>query len=95
MTVPAAHRLMRSSIAMLAVAGATCATAQPLPTAPPESVGMSPERLERITATLTKEIDDKKLPGAVVMVARQGKLVYAKSFGSLNDTAGSKMQDAG
>jgi CubicO group peptidase (beta-lactamase class C family) len=78
---------------MLVVAGATCATAQPLPTAAPESVGMSPERLERITAALTKEIDDKKLPGAVVMVARQGKLVYAKSFGSLNDAAGGKMQD--
>lgn len=37
--------------------------------------------------------DEKKLPGAVVMVARHGKLVYAKSFGSLNDAAGGKMQD--
>ena len=67
------------------------ALAQPLSTASPESVGMSSERLSRITAVMQKEIADKKLPGAVVMVARKGKLVYSQAFGSLNNAAGGPM----
>jgi hypothetical protein len=46
---------------------------QPLATATPEQVGMSLERLGRITSVLKKEIADAKLPGAVVMVARRGR----------------------
>ena len=67
------------------------ALAQALPTASPESVGMSTERLAKITAVMQKEIADKKLPGAVVMVARKGKLVYSQAFGSLNNAAGGPM----
>ncbi len=93
MTHLAPPRLTRYITAVIALSGAACLLAQPLPTASPESVGMSPERLERITATFTKEVDDKKLPGAVVMVARHGKLVYAKAFGSLNNAAGAPMQE--
>ena len=85
MTGRVAPRFVRSMIASLALSSSAGVLAQALPTASPESVGMSPERLERITATFTKEINDKKLPGAVVMVARHGKLVYAKSFGGLNN----------
>ena len=67
------------------------ALAQALPTASPESVGMSSDRLAKITAVMQKEIADKKLPGAVVMVARKGKLVYSQAFGSLNNAAGAPM----
>jgi CubicO group peptidase (beta-lactamase class C family) len=54
---------------------------QPLATATPEQVGMSVERLGRITTMLKKEIADGKLPGAVVMVARKGKIVYSDAIG--------------
>jgi CubicO group peptidase (beta-lactamase class C family) len=54
---------------------------QALATATPEQVGMSGERLGRITATLKKEIADGRLPGAVVMVARKGKIVYSDAIG--------------
>ena len=47
----------------------------------PVSAGMSAKRLDRITATFKKEVADKKLPGAVIMVARKGRLVYAEAFG--------------
>ena len=67
------------------------ALAQALPTASPESVGMSTERLGRITTAFRQEVADKKLPGAVVMVARKGKLVYAQAFGGLNNAAGAAM----
>ena len=54
---------------------------QPLATAAPEQVGMSVERLGRITTTLEKEIADGKLPGAVVMVARKGRIIYSDAVG--------------
>ena len=75
----------------LALSGLTLCMAQPLPSAAPESVGMSTERLAKITATFNQEIADKKLPGAVVMVARKGKLVYSQAFGGLNNAAGAPM----
>ncbi|MBL8670454.1 MAG: beta-lactamase family protein, partial [Alphaproteobacteria bacterium] len=53
----------------------------PLPTAKPEEVGMSAARLGRITRWFKAEIDEKKLPGAVIAVARQGKLVYYEAIG--------------
>ena len=80
----------------VAAAGAVlalAAVAQPLPKAAPESVGMSTERLGKLTAVLQQEVADKRLPGAVVMVARRGKLVYTQSFGSLNNAAGDAMKD--
>ena len=48
--------------------------------------GMSAQRLELLTAAFNKEIADKALPGAVIMVSRKGQLVYAKAFG-LRDPA--------
>jgi CubicO group peptidase (beta-lactamase class C family) len=74
----------------LIVAGS--AIAQPLPTASPESVGMSTERLAKITTVFQQEISDKKLPGAVIMVARKGKLVYSLAFGTLNNSANAPMK---
>jgi len=58
------------SFAALAVAQ----TSTPLPLAKPEEVGMSSQRLAKITAALKKEADEGSFRGAVVMVARKGKL---------------------
>ena len=80
------------ALACLALASLSSAVAQPLPVAKPESVGMSSQRLEKITAALNQEVADKKLPGAVVMVARKGKLVYSQSFGNLNNATAGPMQ---
>ncbi len=89
---PSLRPLLRPLLVLpLAMLAAFAAWAQPLPTASPESVGLSSERLGRITSMLRQEVADKKLPGAVVMVARKGKLVYAQAFGALNDAAGTPM----
>jgi CubicO group peptidase (beta-lactamase class C family) len=48
--------------------------------------GMSAQRLEMLTVAFNKEIADKALPGAVIMVARKGQLVYAKAFGLRDPT---------
>jgi len=76
------------SIACLAAAGSW---AQDLPAAAPESVGMSAQRLARIGDAFRKEIDQGKLPGAVFLVARRGKLVYSEAIGFQDKDAGKPM----
>lgn len=85
---------MRCTVAAaITTAWVGAAVAQPLPKAAPESVGMSTERLGRLTSVLQREVADKRLPGAVVMVARKGKLVYSQAFGSLNNASGDAMKE--
>src|SRR5262245_39493831 len=50
--------------------------ADPLPRAKPESVGMSSERLALIRKQIDAEIARHQLPGAVLAIARRGKLVH-------------------
>ncbi len=56
--------------------------AQNLPSVVPESVGMSSQQLAYIDEAVTAEIAKKQLPGAVILVGRQGKIVYHKAFGN-------------
>jgi len=63
------------------IAVAPLAYAQGLPTASPKSVGLSAERLDRITAVMRKHVDDGLLAGAVAMVVRDGKVAYLQSVG--------------
>jgi CubicO group peptidase (beta-lactamase class C family) len=46
-----------------------------------EDVGMSSERLAKVGEVFKKEIQDGKLPGAVIMIARKGKVAYHEAFG--------------
>jgi CubicO group peptidase (beta-lactamase class C family) len=58
------------------------ASAQGIPQATtPEEVGLSKERLQRISAWLQTDVDKKVIPGAVVMVLRKGKIAYYEAFG--------------
>ena len=52
------------------------AKGEELPHAHPESVGVSGERLNKIHDIVREHIDDGRLQGAVVVVARRGKVVY-------------------
>ena len=65
--------------------------ADPLPRAKPESVSMSSARLARIGAALKTDVDRGRIPGAVVAVARKGKLVYYEAVGFLDKDAGKPM----
>jgi CubicO group peptidase (beta-lactamase class C family) len=62
------------------------------PSARPEAVGLSSARLARIGEALKREIDADRLPGAVVAVARHGKLAYFEAFGYLDKAAGTPMR---
>jgi len=78
---------------VLAVAAIGVAAAQELPAAKPESAGLSSERLERITTRVQQAIDQKRIAGAVTLVARHGKVVYFKSQGSLDREASKPMRN--
>ena len=74
-------RIAAPGIFIIALCTVTAAWAQALPRAEPGKVGLSAERLERIEQAFSREIDGGKLPGAVIMVARDGQLAYAKTIG--------------
>lgn len=59
----------------------------PLPLASPGEVGISPERAARLLAALQTEIDRKRLPGAVVLIARHGKIALFESLGEQDPQA--------
>jgi CubicO group peptidase (beta-lactamase class C family) len=58
----------------------------------PESVGLSSERLERLTKAMQADIDQKKTGGIVVLIARHGSIAYHKAFGMADIESGKKMQ---
>ena len=59
----------------------------------PQSVGLCPERLERITANVQKLIDEERLAGAVTLVARKGKIAYLKAAGWQDKESQIEMKD--
>ena len=59
---------------------------QPLPSALPESVGMSSERLAYIDTLILNSVAQDHIPGAVVLIMREGYVVYEKAFGTANPT---------
>ena len=61
-------------------------------TTEPSALGFNPERLARLGASLNREIDAGTLPGAVVAIARRGKLAYHEAFGHLDPQARTPMR---
>ncbi len=54
-----------------------------LPYVPSERVGFAPERLERLTAVMERQVEEKKAPGLSLLIARHGKFAYRQCLGSL------------
>lgn len=53
-----------------------------LPQAAPAEVGMNGQRLAEIDQIVAQGLDEKKMPGCVVLVARHGKIVFFKAYGN-------------
>ena len=83
--------LISLGVSAAVVLSAGLAGAQPIPSARPEQVGFSPERLARITPTFKSEVDQGRLPGAVIVVARKGKVAYFETVGFRDKAAGAPM----
>ena len=76
---------------MIAGIALTAASAAPLPEAGPDDAGFSQRGLSRIDDFFAREIAAKRVPGAVVAVARDGKLVHYKAYGQLDAAKGTAM----
>ncbi len=85
---------MRRRLVLMVLVAASLArpvSAEQLPTATPESVGLSTPRLERLARAIKRDVDGGRMPGAVVAIARKGKLVYYEAFGYLDASAKTPM----
>jgi CubicO group peptidase (beta-lactamase class C family) len=58
--------------------------AQQLELAKPEDVGFSRERLDRIAGTLNADIAKGTIPGAALLIVRNGRIAFYESFGCLD-----------
>jgi CubicO group peptidase (beta-lactamase class C family) len=72
------------SVALIANSAPSALLAQPLPRATPEAEGLSSERLDRLTQVFQHAVDYGDVPGAVVAVAHDGRLIYESAFGFQN-----------
>ena len=65
---------------------------QELPTAAPEKVGLSSDRLNRIGPVMQTYVDEKRIPGYVTLIARRGKVVHLETFGLMDTESGKTMR---
>ena len=79
-----------SAVLFLGISASAIAQ-QPLPAGDAAKQGFSKEGLARIDAFWAREIEAGRIPGAVVAVARDGKLVHYKAYGHLDKAAGTPM----
>jgi len=63
-----------------------------LPITSPENVGMSSEKLARTKSSIQALIDNEKIAGASIIVARKGKIVLFETFGMMDQKAKKPMQ---
>jgi CubicO group peptidase (beta-lactamase class C family) len=63
----------------------------PLPQAKPESLGLSPVRLQRMSDAFKREIDKGTIPGATIMVARKGHIGWFDALGRQSPAAATPM----
>ena len=72
---------MRTLLASLLLVFSASAAAADLAEQDPASVGMSAERLDRITALAQRYVDENKLAGVVTLIARDGAIVHFEAVG--------------
>jgi CubicO group peptidase (beta-lactamase class C family) len=63
----------------------------PLPQAKPETLGLSPTRLQRMSDAFKREIDKGTIPGTTVMVARKGQIGWFDALGRQSPAASTPM----
>ena len=69
------------------------AVSQPLPLARrPEDVGISSERIERVRQVMKLDVETKRFPGAVLLIARNGRIAALESFGYQNRSSSMAMK---
>jgi CubicO group peptidase (beta-lactamase class C family) len=86
------RRFAHTALALTFFFAAAIAAAQSLRPSSPDSVGMSAERLERLSNALQAYVDDGKVAGSVTLVACRGRIAYFEAFGNRDREANAPMQ---
>lgn len=73
--------LKRLSLLLVLVSTSWFAHASELPTASPEDVGLSAEKLEAMKAHFQSYVDEHKLAGLTTLVSRHGKVAHFETYG--------------
>lgn len=73
-----------ASAVAIALASPVNASAQALPLATPEEVGISSERLARLDSLFGSYIGQNRMAGVVVAIARHGKLAHFRTLGRMD-----------
>ena len=68
------------------------AQATPLDTAHPADIGLNPQRTQQVVHVLQDSVDRQHIPGAVVMVARQGRIGLFEAIGQQDPATGTPMR---
>jgi CubicO group peptidase (beta-lactamase class C family) len=77
-------KLILLSLILFLIFGSCTQQGSKLPTAKPEKVGLSSNRLNRIKPVMQSYVDNNKLPGLITMVARKGKIVHFEKYGMMD-----------
>lgn len=88
---PTHAQSISQSVSTTVKAAMNATNGDPLPRGKAEEVGMSSERLAEIAKVINADIEKGRLPGAVIAVARRGKLVYYEAFGFRDKKSGVAM----
>mgnify|MGYP006280115765 CR=1 FL=1 len=79
--MPSRFRRLWTTCSLLLLVTVATAQAQIMPTAEPETVGMSADRLSRISETLSPHVEKGQISGLMTMVYRQGEVVHFNTYG--------------
>ena len=67
------------------------AQSREIPTATPQEVGMSAEKLAKVDAVMQDSIKQNRIPGGIVAIARHGKIVHFQAYGKMDLEANKPM----
>ena len=87
----ALHTLM--PLLLLYLSGCGVSAEEGIEFGKPERNGMSVERLQRITAHMDKRVENGIMAGGLGMIARNGKVVYTRTWGEMDREAGKPMEE--
>ncbi|MEM9175563.1 MAG: serine hydrolase domain-containing protein [Myxococcota bacterium] len=83
-SIPLALGLALASCLALAACAPLAPGAGPIDASTPEAVGLSSERLARLDRVLEGFVDDGRLPGFQLLVARDGRVVHERVYGAMD-----------
>lgn len=80
-----------SAIILLTLSFSSLALSQSLPVTAPDEVGISTERLDRLSGVMQSYVDADRIAGGAGIIMRNGKVVYHHAFGKADRETGKTM----